>query len=254
MGLFVGSATTPEHTELDWFQAIHDEYLHETGSFWYRPQQLIEYLGTSTGKRHCAEYIRRKVHGRFGRRIGFWRHFGGVPMGVLLACGWPTAWGWKEPRTTLFADVWLEVFPGMKVIHVVRHPLDVAMSIQKRELDARQLGAPPQPGLEDLNYCVRLVGLYVQAGLRLSHLGDRYLEIRFEDVQESPTEELAKLAAFCGLALSQGRLRRAVSQIDRERRSRWRQLPKDVARDLMISFPFSDRWGYWPLGSDGSNR
>ncbi len=41
-------------------------------------------------------------------------------------------WGFKDPRTVLVLDRWLEVLPNAVPLGVVRHPLDVATSINRR--------------------------------------------------------------------------------------------------------------------------
>lgn len=41
-------------------------------------------------------------------------------------------WGWKEPRTCLFLDHWLEALPQARCVAVYRHPLEVFYSFLKR--------------------------------------------------------------------------------------------------------------------------
>ena len=47
-----------------------------------------------------------------------------------------TLWGWKDPRSTLLIDLWKDVLAEIDVelsaVFVVRNPLDVARSLQKR--------------------------------------------------------------------------------------------------------------------------
>jgi hypothetical protein len=58
--------------------------------------------------------------------------------GALLAArrGGGRPWGWKDPRTILFLDFWLEMLPEAKYLFVVRHPWQVADSLARRG-DAR---------------------------------------------------------------------------------------------------------------------
>ncbi|MDP0499775.1 MAG: sulfotransferase [Verrucomicrobiota bacterium JB022] len=44
----------------------------------------------------------------------------------------PGIWGWKDPRTCLLLDFWLERLPNAKCIVVYRHPLEVYWSFLKR--------------------------------------------------------------------------------------------------------------------------
>ena len=42
-------------------------------------------------------------------------------------------WGWKDPRNTYTLSLWLEIFPGSKIIHIYRNGVDVAQSLIRRE-------------------------------------------------------------------------------------------------------------------------
>ena len=41
-------------------------------------------------------------------------------------------WGWKDPRTSLFLDFWVEIIPDAKFIFLFRHPFDVLVSLMNR--------------------------------------------------------------------------------------------------------------------------
>lgn len=41
-------------------------------------------------------------------------------------------WGWKDPRTTLFLDLWLDVFPDALFLFMVRDPMSVVDSLCRR--------------------------------------------------------------------------------------------------------------------------
>lgn len=44
----------------------------------------------------------------------------------------PGPWGWKDPRTTLFLEFWLKVFPDAKFLFVYRAPWEVVDSLFRR--------------------------------------------------------------------------------------------------------------------------
>jgi hypothetical protein len=44
----------------------------------------------------------------------------------------PGAWGWKDPRTTLFLDLWLKLLPDAKYLFVYRAPWEVVDSLFRR--------------------------------------------------------------------------------------------------------------------------
>ena len=48
-------------------------------------------------------------------------------------------WGWKDPRNTFTLKIWLQLFPSAKIIHIYRNPIDVSISLYKRELKRRKM-------------------------------------------------------------------------------------------------------------------
>lgn len=44
-------------------------------------------------------------------------------------------WGWKDPRTCLFLDFWHDLLPEGRYLFVYRHPVEVALSLWRRNTD-----------------------------------------------------------------------------------------------------------------------
>lgn len=53
-------------------------------------------------------------------------------------------WGWKEPRTCLFLELWERLLPQAGFLFLYRHPVDVALSLWRRNID---LELRREPGL-----------------------------------------------------------------------------------------------------------
>jgi hypothetical protein len=49
-------------------------------------------------------------------------------------------WGWKDPRTCLTARFWLDLLPDVRFVVCVRHPLEVALSLKRRNQVSYTLG------------------------------------------------------------------------------------------------------------------
>ncbi len=49
-------------------------------------------------------------------------------------------WGWKDPRTCLFLEFWESILPEARYLFLYRHPVDVALSLWRRngDLDLRE--------------------------------------------------------------------------------------------------------------------
>jgi O-antigen biosynthesis protein len=45
-------------------------------------------------------------------------------------------WGWKDPRTCLFLDLWERLLPQACYLFLYRHPVDVAISLWRRNTEA----------------------------------------------------------------------------------------------------------------------
>jgi hypothetical protein len=43
-------------------------------------------------------------------------------------------WGWKEPNTQIYADIFMDFYSNLKFIHIIRHGLDMAFSKNKQQL------------------------------------------------------------------------------------------------------------------------
>ena len=121
-------------------------------------------------------------------------------------------WGWKEPRTTLFAPAWLEIFPEARIVHVVRDAEAAASSIRERELKFQAAGDPPTPNLADLNYCTQLVQTYLAAGEQLAD-SPNYQRLQFEELQANPPAMLEQLGNFCDLRTARRDLSAAAASI-----------------------------------------
>lgn len=113
-------------------------------------------------------------------------------------------WGWKDPRTSLLLQFWQERLASrgteMKLIVVVRHPLEVAASLRARN------GFSIRHGL-------RLWTEYNQSLLRFlpatAHLVTHY-DVYFSDWIG---RELARLIAFTGVTSTQEQLQAASSLV-----------------------------------------
>jgi hypothetical protein len=241
LGLQIGQGLDSHH-ESKALQSLHEKYLQRLGAAWHRPGPFLEWMETSEGERDCLEYLRKNTHDDFRRLFGYRNNPRDLWLFARLKLG--AAWGWKEPRTTLFAPMWLRLFPDARVLEVIRHPLAVATSIRQRELQFRAGGDPPTPGLDQLDYCLRLALNYVELGGRLVSLTPHYRRIRFEDIQANPDHVLDDLAGFCDLHPTRPRLVQAAASI-RPASSRWRDdLPDETARQLLSSHPLVERLGY----------
>lgn len=123
-------------------------------------------------------------------------------------------WLWKDPRTSLTIRFWRDLIPDLKIIHCVRSPVEVALSLAKRGI----AGTSYDRGLELwLHYCQSAAKGSAGESTMVSHC-----EAVFYDAKA----ELSRIAQFLGLnpaeedlaraaAVFNPKLRRAVDLSDR---------------------------------------
>lgn len=114
-------------------------------------------------------------------------------------------WGWKEPNTHIVIDRIFELQPQLRYVHVVRHPLDMAFSVNQYQLENwgpiilnREL--PIQPRYSLAYWCA--AHRRTQSFLR--RWPERTTTFDFDVACADPQTECARMASFLGLELSDG--------------------------------------------------
>ncbi|WP_448561636.1 glycosyltransferase [Trichothermofontia sp.] len=103
-------------------------------------------------------------------------------------------WGWKDPRTTLFLDLWATLLPNAKFIFVYRSPWEVVDSLYRRGTDAI-LRADP-------TIAIKMWGLYNRHILRFRRqFPQRSLLISIYAITCDPTRFLERVNQHFDLAL-----------------------------------------------------
>ena len=122
-------------------------------------------------------------------------------------------WGFKDPRNTYTLPIWLNIFPNAKVINVVRNGQSVVSSLLNRE--EKNLRRGKSLSLVSLIPSLSL-DLWAEYAMtahkncsRLSN--DKYLEIRYEELLESPETTIQQIIKFLEIDTDQRIVNNAVS-------------------------------------------
>ncbi|MFP5256354.1 MAG: sulfotransferase [Acidimicrobiia bacterium] len=102
-------------------------------------------------------------------------------------------WGFKDPRTCLTAAYWLDLEPELRFIICVRHPLEVALSLKRRNQSSYSLGL----ALWERYYATVLEQVPAERRV-ITHYDTFFVD---------PEGELARLCAFAGLEPTPPRVR-----------------------------------------------
>jgi hypothetical protein len=110
-------------------------------------------------------------------------------------------WGDKTPAYITEIDILLQIFPGCRLIHMVRDGRDVALSLGGINWGSRHIPSVA----EDWRWKT------VLAHKIGTVLGDRFLEVRFEDLIHDTEGELRRICEFLGEAFDPAVLQYAAS-------------------------------------------
>jgi len=97
-------------------------------------------------------------------------------------------WGWKDPRNSLTLPFWRALLPDLKIVIMVRNPLEVAYSMRSRNGTSYSFG-------------LRLWEIYHRRVLESTSASERLVS-HYDSFFENPASELERIAGFIGLPLS----------------------------------------------------
>jgi Sulfotransferase family len=196
-GVFLGNELNATHDSVEWVEALYD--------------LAVEALTVGVDSGSARDFYWRE---RLRRRAAE----------VLAANRSKPAilWGWKLPETMLALPQVLRTFPGGRVVHIVRHPLTSSLRrthmtsrldnpVGRAVLPAayRALNFDPNDIEHDEPYVHNAVTWAFQVrnvldALRRTPPTKGCLQLRYEEVCADPTQAQKALAAFLGIAASQG--------------------------------------------------
>lgn len=208
LGVFMGHSRDPNE-EAVLFLHLNEWLLRQSGSRWDRPGGIRDLVADPKLRDAAGEYLRDALRGLRLRSFTGW-----IPAlrdGLRDVKG---PWGWKDPRNTFTLPIWLDLFPDARVIHVRRHGVDVAASLRRRtdravaeRLEAyrrhgistlhRRGGFADSPRTRTLEGGFSLWEEYLEEGsAHADRLGEKWLEVRFEELVTDPGDGLQQMAGF----------------------------------------------------------
>jgi len=234
-GLFMGRGAT-RNEEAAFTNAINAWVFGQASATWDRPESIDWLWNDAQLWPWLVDYVDGIARGPASLRFmgpGRWWRYRGLD-------GIAEPWGFKDPRNTYTLPLWRAVFPEARVIHIVRHGVDVAASLRARRqavLEAnlarydrrrrlyraspwapKRRGFGPQPRCASLEGGLHLWSHYVErAQQHTSALGDAALTLRYEDLLQAPRAELERALAFCGLEAATGAVEAVAGTVDARR-------------------------------------
>jgi GT2 family glycosyltransferase len=194
MGVYLGDEADltpvgPDNPDGRWehpaLVEINDEILHGFGGGWDLPVELPDgwvYDRSLAPLRERAHHVIRQLEGR-------------------------ETWGWADPRNSLTLPFWRVLAPQIKVVICLRHPLEVALSLQRR-------------GMFSYSLSMELWRIYNERILACTDPSER-LVTAYDQYFDNGVHELARLAEFVGLPTSNEVVTTALTSV-RTNRRHWR--------------------------------
>ena len=213
LGVFMGADQQADSESIT-FMSINEGILHQCGAFWSEPMSAHFLLSQPDFVESVAASVRATLAARQSD------YFGPSDLQSNTVKAAVVPFGWKDPRNTFTLPVWRSIFPGARVIHLVRHGVDVAASLARRHAAALRAAADPampaaltviqDHGLGVLSSrrgwtlaeALTMWEQYVEkARLEAAEVGADALEIRFEELLADPAPVVTEIAEFCGVAV-----------------------------------------------------
>lgn len=174
------------------------------------------------------------------------------------------AYGWKRAINTFLVEVFLDAYPGGKVIHLIRDGRDVMMSRLARveEIVDDPVVRYMVFGREDVNeYCGRPLSAKVvnnfrneiemhhwvtavRFGMRGRKHGGRYLEVFYEDLCNRPVDTMARVFAFLEVPFLPRTREYLLAHARTGRINKWKGREEDLAEAIAIGAPLLRELGY----------
>ncbi|HET8698562.1 MAG TPA: sulfotransferase [Gammaproteobacteria bacterium] len=209
LGVFMG-ADRQADAESVAFMLMNEEILHQCGAFWSEPMSAHFLLAQPGAAEQLAAHVRESLDARLVSYVG--------GAGWELRSGALPAFGWKDPRNTFTLPVWKQLFPNLRAIHILRHGVDAAASLARRHAQAlraatgegvpsalavirdRELGVLSSRRGWTLAEALTMWEQYVEkAREECAALGERALEVRYEDLLTRPEAVIPAIAQLCGV-------------------------------------------------------
>lgn len=188
-GVYLGEETdldrkAPDNPEGYWenlnFLKISDKILSSFGGAWDLPPEFPSNW-TSSGK---LKIINHQAHE------------------LLKTFGEKEPWGWKDPRTSLTLPFWQSLIPNLKILIVIRNPLDISRSLSQR-------------GYSSIQYHARLINTYFKNIITNTETHSQILITHYDVFFQKPEDELQRITEFLELGTKSDEITKACEFIDK---------------------------------------
>ena len=233
-GIMMGKDLQTDH-ESKFFIQLNKWIYQNAGADWARPKALEELIDYAPARKQVEEYLRIRIASSSSKKFS----------GRNLKNGlfdMDSKWGWKDPRNGPSLPIWKDIWPEMKIIHVVRHGVDVAASLHSRSLKNwtedegrfkkwtkmykwRSSKSPIRKGQRaaTLSHALEFWAEQMDVEKKVIRPYENVLEIRYEDLLTSPAVVLKDIWNYIGKETDEKLLREIETMVDYSRAFAYKQ-------------------------------
>lgn len=233
-GIMMGKDLQTDH-ESKFFIQLNKWIYQNAGADWARPKALEELIDYAPARKQVEEYLRIRIASSSSKKFS----------GRNLKNGlfdMDSKWGWKDPRNGPSLPIWKDIWPEMKIIHVVRHGVDVAASLHSRSLKNwaedegrfkkwtkmykwRSSKSPIRKGQRaaTLSHALEFWAEQMDVEKKVIQSYENVLEIRYEDLLTSPAVVLKDIWNYIGKETDEKLLREIETMVDYSRAFAYKQ-------------------------------
>ena len=236
LGLFTG-IHRDRNNEAFLFMEINDWLMEQNSCSWDNPRSFSSFLENDDVRSLTVGQIHSTLQSKYMLSYLGKEHI--HQRGSPMQLDFP--WGWKDPRATFTLPFWLEIFPGIRIIHIFRNGVDVANSLKTRhehflKRNKKKLAAGEYlpkyrfwkklklRSVGDSMRCSSLEGGFSlweehieEARRHVAVMGSNALEICYEDFLTDPVPHLEKMATFCNILPEKENLASLGKKVNRDR-------------------------------------
>ena len=233
-GIMMGKDLQTDH-ESKFFIQLNKWIYQNAGADLARPKALEELIDYAPARKQVEEYLRIRIASSSSKKFS----------GRNLKNGlfdMDSKWGWKDPRNGPSLPIWKDIWPEMKIIHVVRHGVDVAASLHSRSLKNwtedegrfkkwtkmykwRSSKSPIRKGQRaaTLTHALEFWAEQMDVEKKVIQSYENILEIRYEDLLTSPAVVLKDIWNYIGKETDEELLREIETMVDYSRAFAYKQ-------------------------------
>jgi hypothetical protein len=216
-GIHMGSGNG-RLNEANFFLDLNILLLEIYHAFWDYPLNMRYVISNNFNSNlHVVNELRRWINS-----FRFFKNYVGFRNYSCFYKRKTTAWGWKEPRTTVTWPLWFHVFKSPKFVFIYRNGIDVAESLRKAEKNSDKLlgGRNVSFRATTLEGAFKIWEEYNKVYYRFKQKmpSAKIIEVRYEDLLKDPLNKLNEIIDFIDIKINKEIMLQASQEIDSSRR------------------------------------